>query len=472
MDSKQPNSLPTTQILDLNDDCLAEVFQYLHLIDLAVIADVCSRFRGNALSHFVRTKHKDLILWKIMYQRYGRALPENKRLMLKSTAKILRNFGTFIRSMVLNDHNSKECIELLSTHCLEMLTDLNLCFVKITDDMAIDERPLFRNLRTLHLNGCEYPDLFLKMLPIWSPELRKLVLHSRGSSLRTKVSFDGLCQTFPKLVTVSFVYNHDLTYRDIEEFLKCNPQLKEIEIVDYFEVNACIIQSIAKYVPEIETIWFQNLCQTNQEIPKCLGNLYKLRSFKSAIGNVYDSSTFTSSAIYEICASEIPLEHLRLQNIDLNLTADQFIDNLSKLKSLRTLRLDYVRNLSTFHILALCKHLKGLTKLILNRCNDNSLPDLSGNNLLEFIQNAENLQEFWILNNCRHKKYRIDADTYNKMVEIVERRRDKLHLVLLLDEEVFMADKLPASFAREGKSVTVKICDYFKHMLNLQTYLG
>lgn len=32
-------------ILDLNDDCLREIFRYLDLLDLASVANVCTRFR-------------------------------------------------------------------------------------------------------------------------------------------------------------------------------------------------------------------------------------------------------------------------------------------------------------------------------------------------------------------------------------------------------------------------------------------
>lgn len=38
----------TTAILDMDDDCLREVFGFLEPNDLSVVADVCSRFRENA----------------------------------------------------------------------------------------------------------------------------------------------------------------------------------------------------------------------------------------------------------------------------------------------------------------------------------------------------------------------------------------------------------------------------------------
>lgn len=47
---------------DLNDDCLLKVFKHLNLADLCSVADVSSRSRQNARSHFASKIKNDFLI--------------------------------------------------------------------------------------------------------------------------------------------------------------------------------------------------------------------------------------------------------------------------------------------------------------------------------------------------------------------------------------------------------------------------
>lgn len=57
MDSSSA-TMNATALLDLNDDCLRDVFEYLSISDLAAVADVCSRLRHVARLHFLASVSK------------------------------------------------------------------------------------------------------------------------------------------------------------------------------------------------------------------------------------------------------------------------------------------------------------------------------------------------------------------------------------------------------------------------------
>lgn len=50
--------------MDLNNDCLCEVFEQLKQAKLPAIADVCGRYRTVAQEHFRTSKCKRVTFWK------------------------------------------------------------------------------------------------------------------------------------------------------------------------------------------------------------------------------------------------------------------------------------------------------------------------------------------------------------------------------------------------------------------------
>lgn len=124
-------------------------------------------------------------------------------------------------------------------YCTGKPIQLEVSFYELTDDIA--------NLQISHSQCYE---MFLKKFSLGSPKLRELsfsyLSHDGG------IEFDGLHQKFPELVSISF-NSGSVKNSDIDEFLKQNPQLKQLEAINC-DFDDCILQSVVKYVPEIEEI--------------------------------------------------------------------------------------------------------------------------------------------------------------------------------------------------------------------------
>lgn len=271
--------------------------------------------------------------------------------------------------------------------------------------------------------------------------------------------FVGLGLSFPKLVSIWFSRVQTVRNANITKFLELNPQLKSIFISES-SISIAVFQSIAKYVPEIESIYFDTETEIYPsfipKIPKCFGKLKKLKSL--SFGCV--DKAHTASIFCEIVAAKLPLEELSLKNMDLNRITNQevsihrqynhFLDNICKLKSLRTLQLEKMKNLSSSHILDIFKQVKELSNFRLRDCVHVSFDhDLSAQNLLECIELAKKLQSFGIHGLYKIPRINIDANMCKQIVEIVDRRPEKLKLRLSLCYRGFTLEKLPPELDRE-----------------------
>lgn len=167
MDSILSATWSTTHILDLNDDCLREVFGVLDVSYLAVAADVCYRFRPIAQSHFAGSKYRTLKLHELYPD------GESEEESLKRASRIFRNFGASIESFDgigtyfakkgMADHRISE---VLCRYCSE-LSELKLHRFRIADGPKkfISSISSLKNLKILQLDAVMRLDLrseFLK----------------------------------------------------------------------------------------------------------------------------------------------------------------------------------------------------------------------------------------------------------------------------------------------------------------------
>lgn len=363
------SSASKTTLLDLNDDCLQGIFEYLNPYDLSAAADVCIRLRQNAKANFSRAKFGRFDLPRGLFE-------ITKPLQRKAFARLIRHIGPFMKSLWISYIINLDCIDMLNRYCAGTLSEL-------------------------HLMG--------------------------------------------------FIRMDELTLGKMDEILKCNPQLK---IIDLDGDNDRTLQSIFNYVPDVETLRFKTRHPFNQESIKWFGKLRKLQWLE--LGLLDRDTTCMTSIINEIRVSNIPLKYLQLTHFDVHLTNNQLFDAISKLKTLKTLRLEFVINLSSVHIIDICKHLTSLSQLFLVYCKRNDRLDYSEKMLLGIIQNAEKLQTLAIQGKFTRTKIYIDAATYKKIVKIVEQRREKAHLELVLQPNAFIIAEIPKGCSR---SVTVKLTE-------------
>lgn len=251
MDCKLSTGTTTNTILaDLNDDCLLEVLEYLDLLDLSCIADVCVRFRETAKLYFARSKFKSIDL------KHESDHHLNWRSQPLKVSQVFRNFGAFFIRLNSGIFDG-EFIKLVLMYCSDALVEWTIKYSDITDDMVILMQPLFECLQKLTFHYCRCAQLLLRMLSLWSPALRQLKFISIDPLEDGEVAslLRGLHQSFPQLEKISFIHV-DFRIDDIDKMLVCNPQLKEIELGDcsYSSTGNTILQSIAEHVPQIEAL--------------------------------------------------------------------------------------------------------------------------------------------------------------------------------------------------------------------------
>lgn len=122
------NSPADTSILDLNDDCLREVFGALELLDLCAVAEVCHCFRRVAQETFKASKYRKLKLHTVLRD------CEDPQQRLQRASRLFFHFGAFIESIDANGShlyglhqiNDNRIVDLISRHCSGSLTKLKL----------------------------------------------------------------------------------------------------------------------------------------------------------------------------------------------------------------------------------------------------------------------------------------------------------------------------------------------------------
>lgn len=457
----------TTTILNLNDECLRGVFDFLALDDLLVVADVCAHFRKTTKAHFAHSADKD---------DYCDILSCTSYYMLQRTSKILRHFGSFMttinidgefdnsrRNELVRSKHQTRLMRLVNLHWSETITNLQLNNISINDEIASSMRPILLRLKSLSFEACHWEDSHLQKLALDAPELHHLKF-SDISFIPWTPKLHGLDQTFPKLQSISFAFDN-VKHSEIKQFLARNPKLKNIGIEQCCDVDegrecSSIIQLIAKYVPEVESInFFPHITPDSCDCDTFFGHFRKLNAL-----HIVGSDIYLTSVVTNIVATDIHLENLDLGLLceyeQLNRTDDDgLVDAIAKLKTVSTLRITNAGRLSQFDFMKICKSLSELSELHLN-----IIPTIdlgintvwSEDDLLELIQNAEKLKvlDFRSFNSMR--TYFIDADFYMKMLKIVERRPEKIHLTIVLAFG-FHID-VPSALAKaHNDSLTVKL---------------
>lgn len=497
MDSSSNATVVTTTLTDLNDDCLLELFKYLGLSDLCAVADVCSRFRQNSTIAFVHSKHKRFNLPTSIH-RDG----DSREQTLMKFSRMLNLFGDSMDAFVADADNdlfkcnceknlqsnySRKFVELLIYYWREILkkfrftrkTDTSVCdcdemkgtkyhqkvvqlliqhcsgtlkkvliFKKfdLSDEVIWDMRPLLENLQEFAYVGAS--EMLLKMLPLWSPELRELHLYSVPELNNKDLwRFDGL----NNLTSICFRGIHDLTNDYFQALLKCNPQLELIRIHNCKNVDyRCILQVIAKHAPGVKELTIVNniyytseLYDVSTEFAGGFKNLDSLRlNFGFGVSNL-------ESVICEIASARAALQQLNIECFDVR-DPDLFVDGILNFKELKVLKLSDVNGLTASDICSICRY-SSEVRLKVD-------VTLNGENIMQLIENAQNLSSLTVTYFSMNlpiwsEKIAIHVD--DRMVNLLETRLKRAQLKIQLDRRLYSIN-IPSDLARLHRN-TLKI---------------
>lgn len=411
-------------------------------MDLSVIADVSTRFRQYSKICFAHSKAKCIDLTQ---ENYRRIYSKNR---FWKIPQFFRHYGEFLTKIIIGIFHEK-LIGLILLYCGDTLIELRIEHFDMTDEVVVLMRPVFEHLQKLSLNYCRCSDLLLQMLPLWSPVLRQLEFIGIEPLKDRSTGFKGLFKPFRQLEKIAFFYVDVLTNSDVEKLLKCNSEIKKIDLVGCPRLNDNVIQSIAEYVPHIEglrlLVDFPKSTEQIRMSAMSLGQLSSLNSLEMDLRLC--PPPFVNLALSEICASNTGLKHLCLQCIELVDGADRFVESVSKLNHLETLKLYYITDLNVSHIINICKHLHKLIKLEIFI----QWPTPSVRNLLNIVRLCENLELLNILvADSVTEKTCIDVGTFDDMVNILRMQCFKRRLKIVLDDDCF-AINVPKEIIRAHK---------------------
>lgn len=223
-------------LLDINDDCLREIFKYLSYFELSDVVSTCNRFKIIARE----------IVWLRQKSKWVELNMESGTLSCRQqAAAFLRNFGNLCTALKVtfqdNDTGGFQTIifNLMVKYCVGSLRYLQLINCNyLQSGEIIGARALFRNMKWLFFNNSSTVDRGFLSDAKQLTELSLINLYSPKV-----VTF--LSNDYPQLQVLK-LYNHRLSWGKIGiiAFLKQHRNLIELQLdgggkYDFSSIGEC-----------------------------------------------------------------------------------------------------------------------------------------------------------------------------------------------------------------------------------------
>lgn len=234
-------SITSTQLTDVNTDCLERIFNHLNLDDLLNIvhASSCKQLKAAADVVF-ECKFRDR---KFILNNPNRLLSDGSKdyIYIKSVRKslrLIRCFGHLITKLAVGHPlYHKYLIPYVVDHCTDSLRIIE--FVKGKQVFDYLEKP-FMNVKIVNFNSCL--NLDLERLNVYFPHMRRLTLDDFELSLSTK------CIEHPYLEHLRINVNRN----DVTPFLRSNSQLRSLRV--YWGYNPEAFENATKCLQQLENL--------------------------------------------------------------------------------------------------------------------------------------------------------------------------------------------------------------------------
>lgn len=274
----------TTELTDLNFDCLEKVFNHLDIVDLLNLADSNVRLRKIAAFVFARKHAKKTIHIFNVYIRFKFKmhlnLPDRNVLDkgaivqvadAKSSLQILRCFGNFITKLVITQprgaYISNHIIGYANEYCADKLNEIK--FECIEDD-PFEENLLkpFAGVRKVEFNFCHLRSNIMDFNK-WFPKMSSLRMYGNRfvcnptdnqimeqSIVPLKRPQDYIEAHCPHLTTLKIdgcgSKPFSLTKQHIERFIDLNPQITQLTL--YYCPKMEFLQELSTKLTSLESL--------------------------------------------------------------------------------------------------------------------------------------------------------------------------------------------------------------------------
>lgn len=408
-DSSETMESRTVQMLDLNDDCLIDVFSYLNFNDLVSVNQTCIRFQPLS-EHVFRKKHTAINLTDTPIDDYSNV--DESSFTLLQIRNLFVSFGPQIQKLKVASNSFKQenryrVLDLLIRSCTSLRV-LCLTGFYIKESLYKINTTFFSHLEDLSLTLCEVCDS-IKRVFSQCHELRKLTIQSDSNLTGSCIAI-----SFPRLESMKLVMNSDIETRHLNTFIKLNLQLTSLKII---HCRNCIFDDIfpkiATFLPNLEVlnIEIEFFHDFNHNIMHLL-QLNHLRELQ------LNCSRYSVSAFVEALAAKQQIEVLHLSDGLLN---DNLIDAITKCKKLTSLKLCSMPNVHNRFLSELARNLPLLNDFHVSKCQL-----LTSSGVIQFVGFAERLQTL----NIANSSVEIDDKFFLSLEQIYKTRGRRLTLNL------------------------------------------
>lgn len=381
-----PISNKSTGLVDINDDCIDTIFDWLSLDDLSAMGATCEKLLELAGKFFQRKYPENQIGIRVLETGIEPEIDE----------KYKKHLIAFFRNVKIADHSNKPALIPLFKHlkwnCCENLRELEFYWMNFDaktpyGDMIADQ---LANLESIAFVGCSIKDLFEMFLKYCS-NLKHLTIKDGFAPLQEYFDAEWTHQLYFKLEGITYYIDHE-NYRDnFHHFFQINQQIKTVACSG-LNVMQTIFES--KLHLELLSLRFYN----ESEFQVMIDDLQKCSAKKLQL--IFDTPiSFTSVSLLMKLGRSKSFQILHCTYAPEICNEVQFASLLKSMEHLEIFHLKFDR-LSDEDLTSLSLHLPCLTELHLQQYLGNPLQLFRSNGfkafLMPFVENAKNLKKIVI----------------------------------------------------------------------------
>lgn len=311
------SAIPHMKLDDLNDDCLAHIFQMLDIHDLFNIACASQRFE-NVLPLFNR---------KFVYNVINVNAPNLKH-FLQTVGQHIRTLKVSIGENIRSSAEVIEFFECVQKHCANVK---HLALKKWTRLNFNRCSELLQRLESLELDECEYTELneWLNRRFVIKPWIAQPGLCSLQLALQKSCGLSDLTS----LTSLKLHRCKGFGPNNLREFLEQNDRLTDLSLFalkDFKNVDETYFDGVAKYCQNIVSISIDVNTTSNIQF---ISGLPKLRSLQLLDYSVFNER-IVDRLIRRLCENET-IEVLDLYHCNLGQNTYRVISQFKKLHTLK-----------------------------------------------------------------------------------------------------------------------------------------
>lgn len=271
-----------TNILDLNDDILIEIFTNTNVLDLVSIKKTCTRFQ-EIVTYIFPKHYKTLDLKKNMHYGIFEVPVEHDikhdNYTLQNITKVLKYFGQHIESLAmygkpLSTEDQNSLFYVVRDHCTPQMKTLKLIQLELKMKTIEDCAKLFKPIEKLTIDECYDEDPGVKKMLNCCENLTDLSLirsfEAEGTflpDLRSKL------ESFKIKSTRRYYPEH------VYGVLKNNPSLKTVKIMGCNFIMDDSYQQVSDNLESVDTL-FLSVVSPQNTITQFLDKFSKIKDLR------------------------------------------------------------------------------------------------------------------------------------------------------------------------------------------------